>query len=184
MAPDGGGSQREQPKKKLTKFEGRDVHSATVSITNAGDGLSKAMKVDATELHHEQTVHVVLECVVAKVRFDNVPDTDGLQRVHVLKAGRATLVDGDMVQAALDAQQARIDEALGNMHLGLLTDEQIDGLITAHTDGLHDGITEDGCPACAERDALQKAEDEATAAKASGTAKKASAAKKLAAPPE
>lgn len=158
MASEHETSARERPKPKLSKFEGRDVHSATVAITNAGDGLSKAMKVEAIELHHGATVHVVLECEVAKVRFDEIKDTDGLQRVHVLKAGRSTLIDGDAVRAALDAQQERIDEALGNMHLTLLTDEQIDGLMTAHSDGLHDGITEDGCPSCVERDALAAAE--------------------------
>lgn len=156
-------SPREQPKKKLAKFEGKEVHSSTVAITNAGDGLSKAMKVEPVELHHAQTVWVVLECEVAKVRFDPVKDTDGLQRVHVLRAGRSTLIDGDLVRAALDEQQEKIDEALGNMHLGLLTDDQIDGLMAAHDSGLHEGITEDGCPACAERDALAKHEDAAAA---------------------
>lgn len=182
-----GGSQREKPKVKLAKFEGRDVHSSTVQVTKAGDGLSKAMKVDPIELHHEQTVHVVLECVVGKVRFDPITDTDGLQRVHVLVAGRATLIDGEVVQAALDAQQERIDEAMGNMHLPLLSDAQIEGLMHTHDSGLHEGITEDGCPSCAERDALKQAEDEAEAKAKKAAAKKAapkkSAAEKIAAPP-
>lgn len=160
MASEPGSSPREQPKKKLTKFEGRDVHSTTVSITNAGDGLSKAMKVEPTELHHEQTVHVVLECVVSKIRYDQVDDTDGLQRVHVLKAGRATIIDAALVKAALDEQETKIDEALGNMKLAF-TDDQIDGLMAAHDAGLHEGITEDGCPSCAERDALAEAEKDA-----------------------
>lgn len=156
-------SPREQPKKKLSKFERKEVLSATVAVTGAGDGLSQAMAVDPTELHHGETVYLVLELNVAKVRFDPVPKTEGLQRVHILKAGRATLIDGEVVTAALDEQQKKIEEAMGNLHLGLLSDEQIDGLMAAHDSGLHDGITEDGCPSCAERDAL--AEMEGAAAK-------------------
>lgn len=102
---------------KLTPFEGKDVHSATIAIRNAGDGLSSAMSVTPVELHQGATVHVVLECEVEKLRFDPLKDADGLIRVHMLKAGRATLIDAEAVTELLDAQQRRIDEAEGVQQL-------------------------------------------------------------------
>ena len=103
----------------LAPFEGKPVESATIAIRNTGDGLSKAMEVDPTELHHGQRVYVVLECEVDKVRFDPLKDEETLERVHVLKAGRATFVDADVVAEALDAQQRRIEEAAGVQQLPL-----------------------------------------------------------------
>lgn len=108
----------------LGQFDDRDVRSTTIAITNAGDGLSKAMKVDPKLMHLGEKVYVVLECEVAKVRFDPI-EKDGadLQRVHVLRAGIATIVDGKLVKRALEDQVARIekarDEETGAQRLGL-----------------------------------------------------------------
>lgn len=103
----------------LGKFDGREVIRATVAITNAGDGLSKAMAVDPAVMHHGDKIWVVLECDVAKVRFDPVDDTAKLTRVHILRAGAATLVDEDLVREHLDEQQRRIEEAEGVHRLPL-----------------------------------------------------------------
>lgn len=111
-----------ETKSKLTPLEGREVLSATIAIRNAGDGLSQAMEVDPTELHHGETVYVVLECLVEKLRFDPIDKSDGLQRVHMLKAGRATMVDGTIVSEALDRQQAKIDAAQGSPQLPGIAD--------------------------------------------------------------
>lgn len=97
----------------LTPFDGRAVLGTGVSIRNAGDGLSKAMKVDPKELHHGQEVTIAVRCVVDKVRFDPVEDTEGLLRVHVLKAGSATLVDDKLVSDAIEAMERKIEEAAG-----------------------------------------------------------------------
>ena len=103
---------------KLSPFDGRPVVATTVAITGAGDGLSKAMKVDPQELHHSETVYVVLECEVAKVRFDRVDeDADDLIRVHMLKAGVATIVPKDLVNDALLEQRRKLDEAKGIQQL-------------------------------------------------------------------
>lgn len=112
-------------KPDLTPFEGLDVIGTTIAIRNAGDGLSAAMEVEPTELHHGETVHVVLECLVEKIRHDPVDKSraDGPQiRVHMLKAGRATMIDADTVTAALDAQQAKIDAAKGSPQLPGIAD--------------------------------------------------------------
>ena len=98
----------------LSKFDGREVLNTTVAIRNAGDGLSKALGVDPVELHHGEDVYVVLHCTVDKVRFDPIKDAeDCLTRVHMLKAGDATMVDGDLVAEQLEAQARRIEEADG-----------------------------------------------------------------------
>lgn len=114
---------RRQPKQKpavnLGRFDGHDVLGTNVAVTNAGDGLSKAMAVEPMEMHLDETVFVVLECKVAKVRFDPIKDTTGVQRVHVLRAGRATMIDGDVVKDALEQQDIAIEEAHGVKRLPL-----------------------------------------------------------------
>ena len=101
----------------LGTYDGLDVLGATVSIRNAGDGLSESMAVDPVKLPVHDTVHVVLECEVTKHTYEEVKDTNGLRLVNVLRAGRATIIDRDQVTAALDEQQRRIDEASGQLTL-------------------------------------------------------------------
>ena len=103
----------------LTPFEGKPVLSTTVAIRKAGDGLSAALKVDPEELHHGETVYVVLETVVEKVRFDQAKDGDGFVRVHMLATENATLVDAALVSSHLAEQKKRIREAAGEYELPL-----------------------------------------------------------------
>jgi hypothetical protein len=99
----------------LPDFEGADVLRTSVAITNAGDGLSQALAIQPQQLTLGDTVYVVLECRVQKVRFEPAVDKDhpedGLVRVHNLRAGRATLVDRGTVVAALDQQAEKIRKA-------------------------------------------------------------------------
>lgn len=95
----------------LTPFEGRDVVRSTISVTNAGDGLSESLKVEPTEFHHGDTVYVVLETEVVKVQhvpFDKADPHGELTRVHILKAGTATIVDADLVAKQIREQADRI----------------------------------------------------------------------------
>lgn len=108
----------------LSKFDGRDVLSAGIAVTNAGDGLSKALAVEPTEFHHGETVYVVMECEVTKVSHDPVKDTDALRRVHTLKAGNATIIDGELVAEALEAQAEKIEQAAGVHKLPLGSDDE------------------------------------------------------------
>lgn len=108
----------------LSDYRGHDVIGSTVSIRNTGDGLSKAMDVDPVELELGNIVHIVLECEVEKHRYEPIKDVeDALKLVNMLKAGRATIVDGDIVARYLDEQQRRIDEASGVMQLPVDGDE-------------------------------------------------------------
>lgn len=99
----------------LSSFEGSDVKATAIEIPNASGGLNEAMAVEPVELHHEETVYVVLECKVQKIRHDPIMEknepTGDLTRVHILKAGRSTIVDAALVKKAIDEQHARIIEA-------------------------------------------------------------------------
>jgi len=108
----------------LAPFEDRDVVRTAVAVTNAGDGLSAAMKIQPQELHLGETVYIVLETTVAKVRFDpaDKDEPDGeVVRVHVLRAGTAAMVERKLVGKLLDAQADRIrraaEEEAGVLHL-------------------------------------------------------------------
>jgi hypothetical protein len=112
----------------LSPYKDHDVVSATVSIRRTGDGLSKAMNVDPVELPLGSKVHVVLECEVEKHRYEPL-DKDHpsiLQLVNMLVAGRATIVDGDIVAKYLDEQQKRIEQAEGVQRLPGMDDEDGD----------------------------------------------------------
>lgn len=104
----------------LGYYDGSPVVGSTVSIRNTGDGLSDAMKVDPVKLPRGEHVYVVLECEVEKHRYDpedkDFPGGAAIL-VNMLKAGRATLIDGDLVRQTLDEQQRKIDEAAGQLTL-------------------------------------------------------------------
>lgn len=101
----------------MHKFENREVIATKVAITGAGDGLSKAMAVEPEELSLGRTVYVVLECTVAKITHQEATEADGLVRIQNLRAGTATIVEKTLVSEVLDAQRAKIDEALGRQAL-------------------------------------------------------------------
>lgn len=89
------------------------IEETSVKITNSGDGLSKALAVDPPNVRHRDTVHVVLECVVADMQTPIIKDSDGNELKMVLRAGRASIVDADLVAEVLDEQDRRIEEAAG-----------------------------------------------------------------------
>lgn len=112
----------------LKKFEGREVIGTRIAITNAGDGLSKALAIEPQELHLGDKVYVVLEAEVAKVTMQPVPDNPRtLFRVQVLKAGTATLVDEDSVKEALEEQRVKIEAAAGVARLDFGDPVDLDG---------------------------------------------------------
>lgn len=98
----------------LAEFEGHDVVGATIQVTNAGDGLSEALKIDPVEYEHGETVFVVLQTTVAKVRFDpSKDDKEKLVRVHVLKTGVATPVDESQIRGIIAKHRKKLEEAEG-----------------------------------------------------------------------
>lgn len=98
----------------LGSFDGREVGGTSIKVTNAGDGLSEALKVDPTEFHLGDIVYVVLQTEVVRVEHKSIEDGDEtgpLERAHVLRAGAATIVDSDVVAEQLKVQAARIRKA-------------------------------------------------------------------------
>lgn len=97
----------------LQDFEGKQVLSSGVEMPGASGGLNKALVVDDLELHHGDKGTIVIEYEVVKLRFDQVKDTPGVQRVHVLKVTGAAQVDSDLVADVLAQQAVRVEEANG-----------------------------------------------------------------------
>jgi hypothetical protein len=119
-----GVNSRSRVKGGLSAFEGKTVLSVGVTVRNAGGGLNKALSVDPAEWHQGDRVVVVLDCEVDKVRFDRVKDSDGVQRVHILVADGATIVERDLVADVLDAQERRLEEAAGIHRLPMGEDDE------------------------------------------------------------
>lgn len=151
----------------LPDYGGRSVARTTLSIRNAGDGLSEGLSIAPQVLPLGQTVYVVLECVVDAhdhVRLkDRKSDTGLLVLDQVLKAGTGTIVDAELVRDVIAAQAERILRAREAAQ-GLQRLPYDDTLQAQHDEGEHaDGLVA-GCPDCeAERDA-----DAADAAAADG----------------
>lgn len=124
---------------QLHPHEGKPVQATTVKITNAGDGLSKSLKVEPVELHHGQVVMVALECEVGDIAYSPIKDTNGLLRVHQLKTLSATLVDEETVAKAIQTNKERIEAAAGITHLdfGAAGDEP-DGAPKERPEGMTD----------------------------------------------
>jgi hypothetical protein len=96
----------------LGTFDDRDVISTSIAITRAGDGLSASLAIEPRVLHVGDNV-VVLDCIVSKIGFVPIKDSDDLDRVQTLRAGTALIIDRDVVHDALDAQQLKIEAAKG-----------------------------------------------------------------------
>lgn len=108
-----------KPKTALPEFEQQSVNNATVRITNAGDGLSDALKVDPKALHLGQEVFYILSGDVTQI--NHVEKDDVLTRVHTVKASAITEVDGDLASKLLteaaEELQRRRDEISGQLSL-------------------------------------------------------------------
>lgn len=132
----------------LTPFEDKEVVEAAIEIPNAAGGLRDAMEIDPQEFHHGERRTIVLDCVVKKVRFDEVKkNEDRLVRVHVFSAESATFIDRSVVEDALSEQAekiARYREAEKGVQR-LPTDEE---LLAQHEAGGHADELVEGCVEC------------------------------------
>lgn len=98
----------------LTPFEGHDVVGTSIKVTNAGDGLSAALKVDPAEYELSESVYVLMETSVADIHFPPSKDnSDARIRVHVLKAGAATVLEPSKAKPLITAQKKKIEAAEG-----------------------------------------------------------------------
>lgn len=133
----------------LPDYDGRQVASTTISVTNAGDGLSKGMAIQPAVLGLRTKGYLVLEFDVAAHKHKDLPGTEMLVLEQILKAGTAVLVDADLVKPLIDQQAERIlaaEEAKKGLQRLPYNDEGELGL--AHARGDHADGRAEGCPVC------------------------------------
>lgn len=144
----------------MGKFEGSTVVGAQAAIRNAGDGLSKAMKLDAMKLKKGDRVVVVIQCDVMDIQHPAVDKEEPggpCYRKHILRAGTVVVADdetADELKALLDVQRERVqiadEEAKGILRIDY-------DLTKAHDAGEHaDGVVK-GCLRCEEEAGLDEA---------------------------
>lgn len=97
----------------LGTYNGRDVIGAAMALTNAGDGLSAAMKLAPVELHMGDRVLVLVEAVVVSEK--HVPaikgDLDGPYAfVSVLKAQAAKITTLAGAVREMDKHKGQLDK--------------------------------------------------------------------------
>lgn len=153
----------------LEPFEGNDVRQVGIEIPGAAGGLRDAMKIDPQVFRQGERCYVVLECEVAKVRFEPIDASDKAgdqRRVHVFDVQAATMVDEGVVRRHLDEQAAKIaamkERAAGTRSLADSDEEDEESAAhrRQHFAGVHaDGLRR-GCPLC---------ENEAAAMRDEGT---------------
>lgn len=104
----------------LAPIDGLPVVRTTVKLVNAGDGLSKSMRIDPAELHQGDRVFILSEGVVQKLQAEPIdPDVPGgdQTRVHIVKCETMMLVDREFAADRVEAQKAKLrqaaDEAAG-----------------------------------------------------------------------
>lgn len=148
---------------KLSPFDGHAVVRTTISVANAGDGLSEALAIDPQEFHHGERVVVVIDGTIDLISHRPVKDAPNLlTREHRLKASASTIVSPELVAEVLEQQAAKIAaakidaeteqrRAKGAYNL----DDQ--AMLAEHEDGQHTDLRP-GCPECDKEIAAKAAE--------------------------
>lgn len=99
---------------KLGKHDGKEIIGCGVAVRNAGDGLSQALEVEPVIIKDGTRVFILMEGKVEGVDYKPVKNNEFKTiRVHIVKAGTATLVDKEFAQELLDKQAAKIEEFRG-----------------------------------------------------------------------
>lgn len=100
---------------QLGTFDGKPVMQAGTKLRNAGDGLSKSMKIKPVVIHQGDEVYTLTKSVCTEISFEPIDkdDPSGPQRrVAILRAGTQTIVSADLAAAQIDAEETRIREAV------------------------------------------------------------------------
>jgi len=98
--------------KVLGDYHGTPILKTTIAVTNAGDGLSKSMKVDPSVLEVDTEVMVLIRCTVSKHQYALIDeDTPAFELKQSLRAETATIVTGQTFERKLKAEADRIAKA-------------------------------------------------------------------------
>jgi hypothetical protein len=138
--------------------ENRLINKQNVAVLGAGDGLSKALKIEQRTLHADETVYVLIETKAGKLELD--PYEEGLYAIgRKLHSQVATIVDESFAKETIERQRAAMkaadDAAKGQGDFLKLAED--------HDAGLHD-TPEPACPQCKSDTAAGEADDEWEAA--------------------
>lgn len=99
---------------KLGRHDGKEIIGCAIAVRNAGDGLSKAMQVEPKIIKDGSTVYILMEGTVHGIDYKDVPNNDTkTMRVHIVKAGTATLVDKEFAEETLQKQADAIEAFQG-----------------------------------------------------------------------
>jgi hypothetical protein len=99
----------------LGEFDGKPVLQASTKLRNAGDGLSKSMKIQPILIHQGDEVYTLTKSVCTEVSFEPIDKDDPTgpqRRVAILRAGTQTIVDESVAKAQIEAQEFKIREAI------------------------------------------------------------------------
>lgn len=119
----------------LQPFENHDVVGTSITLKNAGDGLSQALKIDPAEYEHGESVYLVVETKVSKVSFVPSKDNaDNMIRHHELATVVATPVEHGKVKTVLASHRKKLEAAEGVSQLPGLDEPSDDDTGGAETD--------------------------------------------------
>lgn len=109
-------------------FEGFEVDSVQIRITNAGDGLTEALQINPKALHIGDDFACVLRGKVTQVNHKEGKD-DSTIRLHTVKTTGITEVDLDMAKRILGANAESLARAKADREgqLQLEADEDLEG---------------------------------------------------------
>lgn len=98
----------------IEEHDDRDVIKASMSLRNAGDGLSKSMSIEPRKLTIGETVQIVIEAQVVGHNYVAAIKSDlqgPLELVAVLRADAALIVESKTVERILVGHRKKLDQA-------------------------------------------------------------------------
>ena len=110
-------------------FEDLDVDAVQVRFTNAGDGLTEALKISPKAFHLGDEFACVLRGTVTQINHKEAADGESVIRLHTVKTEQITEVDIEMAQRILTANADSIAQMKAELEgqLELQADEDLEG---------------------------------------------------------
>lgn len=97
-------------KSMLGTYQGEPVLKTTIKLVRAGDGLSKAMKIEPELLPVGSKGMLLVEYEVDQHAHKRITDTDAFELVQTLVALTVTPVDDKSSQRKIERQRRKLDE--------------------------------------------------------------------------
>lgn len=109
----------------LPEFEGQEVQASQIRITNAGDGLSEALKIAPRALHHGDDVAILIRGKVTQINHKAAGkgEEEHLIRVHTISAFAATELELDHAKQILAAAHENLTRRKAEIEGQMALDE-------------------------------------------------------------